>query len=113
MRIAAVLALTGGCAIFAQPMISPRGIVNAATFMPPGLPSGAIARGSYFSIFGVNLTFQNTSPPTSYPLSNNLGGIQVLVTIINDLSDFFLGGLHLLVQREGFRLDRVYRCDWP
>jgi uncharacterized protein (TIGR03437 family) len=80
MRITAVLALTWGSAIFAQPLISPRGIVNAATFMPPGLPSGAIARGSYFSIFGVNLTFQSTSPATSYPLSSSLGGIQVLVT---------------------------------
>lgn len=35
----------------AKPLIFLGG-VNSANFMPPGLPSGAIARGSVFTVFG-------------------------------------------------------------
>lgn len=42
-------------------LIAPRGIVNAASFMPAALPGGPIAQGSLFSIFGVNLG-PNSSP---------------------------------------------------
>ncbi len=39
----------------AQPFISPRGIVSAASYTPPGLPGSAIAQGSIFTIFGTGL----------------------------------------------------------
>lgn len=52
------LGLTGFAASvsFAQlPYINYRGVVNAASFMSPGLPGGAVARGSAITIFGSNL----------------------------------------------------------
>src|SRR3984957_18087065 len=61
------------------PRIYYRGVVNAGSFMSPGLPGAAIARGSTFSIFGAFLG--PTSSPTlaSYPLQTNLGGVTVTV----------------------------------
>jgi hypothetical protein len=48
-----ILGLTVCCGVLcAQPVIFPKGIVNAGSFARPGLPGGAIARGSVFSIFG-------------------------------------------------------------
>lgn len=80
-RLLFVLALAAiSPAIFAQaPLIYGRGIVNAASFMPAGLPAGSIARGSLFSIFGTRLG-PNSSPGLSFPLSTNLGGVTVQVT---------------------------------
>jgi uncharacterized protein (TIGR03437 family) len=63
----------------AQPVISPRGIVSPASYTPAGLPSGPIARGAFFAIFGPRLG-TSTSGSLSYPLSNTLSGVQVLVT---------------------------------
>ncbi len=65
----------------AQPLIAPRGIVNAATSVtPPGLPSGSIARGSIFSVFGSRM-----GPPTgigaaSFPLPETLAGVSLKIT---------------------------------
>ena len=70
----AVLA-TSGVGV-AQPLISPRGVVNAASFAPPGLPAGSIARGSIFSIFGQRLG-PAASPSLAFPLSNTLGGVSI------------------------------------
>ena len=65
--------------VFAQPIISPRSISNSAHYIAPGLPSGSIARGSLFSMFGLSLG-PASSPPLSFPLSTTLGAVQVIVT---------------------------------
>ena len=70
------LAMAPGC--YAQ-LIGSRSIVNAASFMAPGLPAGAIARGSIFSIFGGHLG-PASSPPLAFPLSTTLGGVSITVT---------------------------------
>src|ERR1700719_4277471 len=62
-----------------RPLISARGIVNAASYISGGLPGGSIARGSLFSIFGANLG-PASSPGLAFPLSPNLGGVTVQVT---------------------------------
>jgi uncharacterized protein (TIGR03437 family) len=59
--------------------IFPRGIVNAASFVAPGLPGGGIARGSIFSIFGRNLG-PASSPTLAFPLVLNLGGVSIRVS---------------------------------
>jgi uncharacterized protein (TIGR03437 family) len=75
-----VLTLAMPSGMFAQPpQIYGRAIVNAATFMPPGLPAGSIARGSLFSIFGARIG-PGSSPGLAFPLSTNLGGVSVQVT---------------------------------
>jgi uncharacterized protein (TIGR03437 family) len=63
---------------FAQPLISPRGIVNAASFTSPGLPAGSIARGSIFTIFGQRIG-PTSSPTLAFPLSTTLGGVSIKV----------------------------------
>jgi uncharacterized protein (TIGR03437 family) len=66
--------------VFAQPpLVFGRGVINAASFMPPGLPAGSIARGSLFSIFGRTLG-PSSSPPLAFPLSTSLGNVTIQVT---------------------------------
>jgi uncharacterized protein (TIGR03437 family) len=62
-----------------QPAISPRGIVNGASLMSPGLPAGSIAQGSLFTIFGVKLGPSTASPGLSFPLATTLNGVSVKV----------------------------------
>ena len=59
-----------------SPHIQYRGVVNAASFMAPGLPAGAIARGSTISVFGSNLG-PGSSPALAFPLQNVLGGVSI------------------------------------
>jgi uncharacterized protein (TIGR03437 family) len=63
----------------AQPFVFYRGIVNAASFAPPGLPNGSIARGSIFSIFGRNLGPAQSPPLSTFPLQTTLGGVSIEV----------------------------------
>ncbi len=60
------------------PSINPGGIVNAASFLPPTLPGGAIAQGSIFSIFGTDLGPKGLEA-RELPLRDTLGGVQVEV----------------------------------
>src|SRR5580692_11167772 len=62
-----------------QPILYFRTAVNAASYAPFGLPNGAIARGSVFSVFGENLG-PAKSPSLAFPLSSTLGGVSISVT---------------------------------
>ena len=61
------------------PLIAYRGVVNAASRMPTGLPAGAIARGSVFAIAGQNLGPAKEVSAAAYPLDKTLGGVGVRV----------------------------------
>ncbi len=74
----ALLLALGAGMTYAQPFLFYRGIVNAASFAPPGLPNGSIARGSIFSIFGRDLG-PTDSPPLAFPLQTTLGGVSIEV----------------------------------
>jgi uncharacterized protein (TIGR03437 family) len=74
-----LLGITCCLAAYAQPYIAYRGIYNVASFMAPGLPAGAIARGSTFSVFGRNLGPAST-PTLSFPLETTLAGVSITVT---------------------------------
>jgi uncharacterized protein (TIGR03437 family) len=79
-RVSGSILLIAFCAgtLRAQPFVFYRGFVNAASFAPPGLPNGSIARGSIFSIFGRDLGPAG-SPPLAFPLQTTLGGVAVEV----------------------------------
>jgi uncharacterized protein (TIGR03437 family) len=62
------------------PVIGPSGIVNAASFISANLPAGAIAQGSFFSIFGSGLGPDPSRSADSYPLGTTLGNVSVKVT---------------------------------
>ncbi|HLK20698.1 MAG TPA: hypothetical protein VKT81_17210 [Bryobacteraceae bacterium] len=85
IRISAVL-LTALVAS-AQPFINYRGVVNGASFTPPGLSGSQIARGSVFSIFGQGLGPATLTKVSGFPLLTTLAGVSVQViqgnTIVN------------------------------
>jgi uncharacterized protein (TIGR03437 family) len=62
-----------------QPSILPDGIVNAASYIPPGFYNQGIARGSMFLIFGTNLGPDPLVQATSFPLpaSDGLAGTRI------------------------------------
>lgn len=61
------------------PLIYSRSITNAASYMPSGIPAGAIARGSIFTLFGARLGPSTPVTANSFPLGTNLGGVAINV----------------------------------
>lgn len=79
LRLAIFLA-SFASAFAQQPLVYSRSIFNAASYMPAGIPAGAIAQGSVFTLFGANLGPATAVTANSFPLSNNLGGVTITVT---------------------------------
>jgi uncharacterized protein (TIGR03437 family) len=79
----------------AQPYLAYRGIYNSASYMAAGLPGGAIARGSVFSLFGNNIG-PATTPQLSFPLQTTLASVSISVsqgsTTVNALPIAFAAG---------------------
>jgi uncharacterized protein (TIGR03437 family) len=69
-----------GCAFAQSPFIYNRGVLNAASYMPPMLPGGAIAQGSIFSVFGTGLGPATAVQVSSFPLNTTLAGTSITVT---------------------------------
>lgn len=69
-----------GCALAQPPLIYNRAIVNAASYMPPRLPGGAIAQGSVFSIFGTRLGPSTGVQVSTFPLNTTLSNVSITVT---------------------------------
>jgi len=68
-----------GMALHGQPAIFYRGVVNAASYMAPGLPAGSIAQGSIFTVFGRNLG-PSSYPPLTFPLQTTFAGVSITIT---------------------------------
>ena len=64
--------------LLGQPVVQARKTANVASYMPAGLPGGALARGSVFSVFGTGLG-PSSSPPLAFPLGATLGGVSIRV----------------------------------
>ena len=62
------------------PAIYPHAIVNAASFFAPGMPGGAIARGSIFTIFGTAIGPAKGVQVSSFPLQDNFNGVSITLT---------------------------------
>ena len=63
----------------AAPFIFYRGVLNAASFAPQGLPNGAIAQGSIFSLFGRELGPAEGVQVSAFPLETSLAGVSLEV----------------------------------
>ncbi|MEO5925696.1 MAG: hypothetical protein ABIR70_17885 [Bryobacteraceae bacterium] len=63
-----------------QPVLIHRAVVNAASLAPFGLPNGALARGSLFSIFGENLGPAQFAQASAFPWTVNLAGVTITLT---------------------------------
>jgi hypothetical protein len=78
--ISAMAVALSSVALAQSPWIFQRGVLNAGSGMPQGLPGGGIARGSIFSIYGTNLGPATPVKASSYPLSTSLGGVTISAT---------------------------------
>lgn len=67
------------CSIWANPVIYPHSVVNAASYQAPGLPSGSIAQGSVFTIFGAALGPAVGVEQHSFPLQNVFSSVAISV----------------------------------
>ncbi len=72
-----VLVFTAASAVAQPPLIYSRSMFNAASYMPPGIPAGAIARGSIFTLFGARIGPATAVTAGAYPLGTNLGGVTI------------------------------------
>ncbi len=78
-----VLALLACTTIaLAQPSVNTGGILNVASYAPPGLPNASIAQGSLFAIFGTGLGPSTGVQVSSFPLTpDGFQGTAVSVTV--------------------------------
>ncbi len=66
----------------AQPVVNTGGILNVASYAPPGLPNSSIAQGSLFAIFGTGLGPTPAAAVYAFPLTpNGFQGTTVSVTV--------------------------------
>jgi uncharacterized protein (TIGR03437 family) len=79
IRVGALGVFLLGVAVAQPPLIYNRSIYNAASFMPAGVPAGAIAQGSIFTIFGAQLGPTKAVTASSFPLGTTLGGVSITV----------------------------------
>lgn len=61
------------------PTVTENGIVNSASGIPPSLPGGALAQGSFFTIFAAGVGPTPPQQAEQFPLPTNLGGTRVQV----------------------------------
>lgn len=66
--------------LVAAPQLQPGAIVNGASFAVSGAPHGAIAQGSLFSVFGVDVGPLTAVRALAFPLPTRLGEVTVKVT---------------------------------
>ncbi len=77
--------------MFAQPVVSNGGILNAASYALNGLPNSGIAEGSMFVVFGTGLgPAALAANATPFPLSTAVGGTSVQVTVAGSKYDVFM-----------------------
>ena len=73
------LTFTLGLAAQNTPLIYNRSTTNAGSYMPAGLPNGAIAQGSIFTVFGNRLGPSTGVSANAFPLGTTLGGTSINV----------------------------------
>lgn len=65
----------------AAPSIAAQGVKNAASFADPRLPSGSIAQGSIFNVFGSAMGPTAIAYASGLPLLTTLSGTSISVTV--------------------------------
>lgn len=81
--LAAVISGLSSNGLEARPLLFNRGAVNAASFIPPAAPGGAIARGSIFTIFGREIGPSMPVQVSEFPLEANFQGVTIEIIQAN------------------------------
>ncbi|MFN9298071.1 MAG: hypothetical protein ACK6DZ_10205 [Acidobacteriota bacterium] len=79
MKLQLALLALAGMPLEGQPVVVYRGVLNAASLTPPGLPNGGIARGSVFSVFGTGLGPAGGASVSAFPLGQQFEWVSVSV----------------------------------
>lgn len=66
--------------VLGQPVVAYRGVMNAASLAPPGLPNAGLGRGGVFTIFGTGLGPAVGATVSEFPLRPQFEGVSVSVT---------------------------------
>ncbi len=92
----ALLAAGLSSGLWANPVIYPHSVINGASFQATGLPSGSIAQGSLFTIFGAAMGPATAAAQTAFPLQNTVSGVGIQVsqgaTFVNAIPLFVSAG---------------------
>ncbi len=81
-RFAVLFCSLAAAVAAAQPVVNSGGILNVASYAPPGMPNSSIAQGSLFAIFGTGLGPSAGAAVYAYPLTpNGFQGTTVTVTV--------------------------------
>ena len=80
MRYIILVAFALSIPLSAQPVVSPGGVLNTASFIVDGLPNSGIAQGSMFAVFGQNLGPGGLVRAAGFPLPTELAGTSMEVT---------------------------------
>jgi uncharacterized protein (TIGR03437 family) len=76
-----ILLLLAAFEISAQPKVNTGGVVNAASYLPVGLPDYGIAQGSIFMVFGERMGPNPFAEATAFPLQNELAGTSIRISV--------------------------------
>lgn len=80
LRLVVLVTCSMALAAAQAPLIYTRSVFNAASYVPAGVPGGAIARGAIFSVFGARLGPAQAVSASAYPLGTTLGGVSITVS---------------------------------
>ena len=81
MRYIILVAFALSIPLSAQPVVSPGGVLNTASFIVDGLPNSGVAQGSMFAVFGQNLGPDGLVRAAGFPLPTELAGTSMEVTV--------------------------------
>jgi uncharacterized protein (TIGR03437 family) len=95
IRTSVVFLAAMGTAL-ARPVIRPNSVVNAASYLPTGLPNYGIAQGGMFILKGQGLGARGTVIASSFPLQPNMSGTEMRITVagstVNALMVYIVAG---------------------
>ena len=80
MRVPLLFVLSSSFLFAQQPIVYYRGVVNAASLAPFGLPNAPIAAGSIFTVFGENLGPATGQSVSAFPLGTTFQGVSIGIT---------------------------------
>ncbi|MEZ5352473.1 MAG: VWA domain-containing protein [Bryobacteraceae bacterium] len=66
-----------GAGTSGSPQVPENGVTPAGSGTPPSLPGGAVALGSFYTVFGVDIGPADPMQVSAFPLPNDLGGTRV------------------------------------
>jgi uncharacterized protein (TIGR03437 family) len=73
-----------------QPVVSHGGVLNNASYLPPGAPHSGIAQGSVFAVFGRNLGASGVSKVHAFPLPTEMAGTSIQVSVGDATVDAYI-----------------------